>query len=45
MVVRLSDDFRVMGRLFQILGTATEKERFPRLSLVLGTKSCCEKGK
>ena len=34
------DVFKVMGSLFQTLGAATGKGHWPRLSLVLGTKSC-----
>ena len=30
------------GVVFYISGAAKEKARLPRLSLVLGTKSCCE---
>ena len=37
-----SDVFKVMGSSFQTLGAATEKARLPKLSLVLGTISCCE---
>ena len=35
-----SDDLKVTGSLFHILGAATEKARLIRLRLVLGTKSC-----
>ena len=40
--VRLSQYFNVVGSSFQMSGTATEKERLPRFSLVLGIKSSCE---
>ena len=35
----LPADFNVVGRLFQILGAATEKARLPRFISVLGTES------
>ena len=38
----VSHDFVVMGSLFQVLGAASENAHLPRLSLVLGTKSCCQ---
>ena len=38
----VSDVFKVMGSSFQTLGAATEEARLPKLSLVLGTISCCE---
>ena len=37
----VSDDFKVTGHSFQILGAAPKKVCFPG-SAVLGTKSCCE---
>ena len=39
---RLSQDFKVVGSSFQMMGAATEKARLPRFSLVLGIESCCE---
>ena len=39
---RLSQDFKVVGSSFQMMGAATEKARLPRSSLVLGIESCCE---
>ena len=33
---RLSQDFKVVGSSFQMMGAATEKARLPRFSLVLG---------
>ena len=38
----LSICLNVTGSSFQTLGAATEKSRLPKLSLVLGTISCCE---
>ena len=38
----ISDVFKVMGNSFQTLGTATEKARLLKSSIVLGTISCCE---
>ena len=35
----VSDVFKVVGISFQMLGTATEKARLPKLSFVLGTIS------
>ena len=37
-----SQDFKVVGSSFQMMGAATEKARLPRFSLVLGIESCCE---
>ena len=39
---RLSQDFKVVGSSFQMMGAATEKARLPRFSLVRGIESCCE---
>ena len=39
---RLSQDFKVVGSSFQMMGAATEKARLPRFSLVVGIESCCE---
>ena len=41
-VAIVSDVFKVMGSSFQTQGAATRKARLPKLSLVLGTISCCE---
>ena len=38
----VSDAFKVMTSSFQTLGAATEKAHLSKLSLVLGTISCCE---
>ena len=36
---RLSQDFKVVGSSFQMMGAATEKARLPRFSLVLGIEA------
>ena len=41
-VAIVSDVFKVMGSSFYTIGETTEKARLPKLSLDLGTISCCE---
>ena len=38
---RRSDDFHVVWNSYEMLGTAREKARLSRLSLVMGTESGC----
>ena len=35
-----SDDFKLIGSSFEILGEATEKVQFTKLFLVFGTNNC-----